>query len=196
MEKKQIRNLLEDCWKGVEVYYKSNSISSERSLQAEIYSNLRGLVGEHCKVLVEPSIEKYIPDIVVVDSNQILCIIEIKFAPHWWISGLTLKGDINKLSLYSKMKYFEPIIFGPKRVFDTNNKKWLGERTIFSFTDETVFCFAVITRNEAPSSTLLKLREYSSEIESIDNFCLLSGLITVDEEKALSSEEFIVESTF
>jgi hypothetical protein len=196
MDKMKIRNLLEKCWKEIEVYYKSNSISSERSLQAEIYSNLRKLVGKTCKVLVEPSIQKYIPDIVLVDSNQVICVVEIKFAPHWWISGSGLKGDINKLVLYSKLPDFEPVIFGPKRVFDANDKKWLGERTIFSFTDETVFCFAVITRNEAPSSNLAKLKKYSPEISSINNFCLLSGSITVYEEEGISSEEFTIESVF
>jgi len=196
MDKSQIREVLETCWKDVEIYYKSDSISSERSLQAEMYRSLRRLLGEGCKVLVEPAIDPYIPDIVVVDDARVLCVIEIKCAPHWWVSGPSLKNDIDKLSAYSSMNEFETGIFGPKRVFETKKGKWLGGRNIFSLNDETVFCFAAITRGEAPCSCLSGLKAYAPSLKHIQNFCLLSGAIHVDEASGSSSEEFTVEATF
>lgn len=183
--------MLAKCWKEVEYYYNSNSISSERSLQSMLFESLRrNSIENNDKVLIEPCIDSYIPDIVIVSSEVVRCIIEIKCAPHYWITDPALNTDIRKLREYSKLSEVALNIFGPKMIFDPWKKEWKTKSFKYAINENTLFCFAVIALKNAHLSKLQDLQKYIPDLLNFNNFCLLSGAVTLDLENVISTAEF------
>lgn len=191
--KKEMHEVLKDSWSDVENYYKSNSISSERSLQAILFESIRRHnTSKGDKVLVEPSIDSYVPDIVVVGQDNVRCIMEIKCAPHWWVTGPGLKKDLTKLVDYSRKSSIDLHLFGHDMIFDPWKKTWLTPSKEYVINDETLFCFAVISLKNETLASPERLQKYVPELQSI-KFCLLSGVINVDVNRRCSTSKFIVQ---
>ncbi len=133
-----VRDALRKAWSDVEKAYEAEKLNSERALQASIYNSLmQNLSPEHYTVLVEPGWNFIdppqnqcaipVPDLVIVRKEKsrktVLCAMEIKFAPHWWITRANIIKDLEKLDTYRKTKQVRLDIFGPRCTFDRDSRR-------------------------------------------------------------------------
>ena len=68
-------------WNRVREIYDTGYCLSERGLQAALYTELRREFPK-AGIVVEPRWEITIPDVVIVSSDEITDIFELKFVPH------------------------------------------------------------------------------------------------------------------
>ncbi len=87
-----------EIWSRIENLYFDGYMVSERGLQAALYAEFKILSG--VKVIVEPTWEVGVPDLVIVEKEQITDIFELKFKPHHYVSDYSLRWDIQKLLRY------------------------------------------------------------------------------------------------
>lgn len=94
-------------WAGVETIYESGYCLYEGGLQAALYKEL-SLEFSDCGIVIEPRWETQIPDIVIVNENEIVDIFELKFVPHWYPA---FARDIKKLLGYCGA---QPVTLNPR----------------------------------------------------------------------------------
>lgn len=82
-----------EIWSRIEAAYFDGYMVSERGLQAALYAELQTLPGVH--VIVEPTWQGMIPDLVLVEKGQITDIFELKCHPY-----PVFEDDIKKLFRY------------------------------------------------------------------------------------------------
>ena len=89
-----------DIWTLCQARYFEGFIVGERGLQATLYAELQAALPE-AHVVVEPTWEidreRLIPDLVIVEEEEITDIFEIKFVPYDYANW---KDDIKKLLTY------------------------------------------------------------------------------------------------
>jgi hypothetical protein len=87
----KVGNQVIEAWKRTVVNeYCNGHINSERSLQALLFSNLRAVFAEdetERRIFVEPTVQLpgagvIRPDIVICNSREAICFLELKFAPR------------------------------------------------------------------------------------------------------------------
>lgn len=83
-------------WGHVETIYQSGYCLYEGGLQAALYKELSREFPDW-GIVVEPRWKNRIPDIVIVNGNEIIDIFELKFVPHWYPA---FAKDIKKLLGY------------------------------------------------------------------------------------------------
>lgn len=156
MMRTAIENALENAWKEVKEAYDNEKINSERALQAVIYKSLTwNLDSKQFTVLIEPTWAEpistpdrssgLVPDMVIVNKRkgceEVLCVLELKCAPHWWIDRPNTLRDLQKLNQYRTTTTVRLDIFGPERKFDPNKKKWIPEQPAFKVTNDVALVF-------------------------------------------------------
>jgi hypothetical protein len=199
-----MRNILEDAWKIVGIFFKEHKINSERALQAVLYHALQNRISEELRIFVEPQIVKYrlngskepidnafVPDIVITNSDSVKCIMEIKFSPHNDFNKGLIEKDFRKFEQYQNKfdRKFYLDEFGERRVFDKKNKKWNPE-TIelrYDINEETVYCFAVLGLKDD-----INLIEAINKNYSNKNMCILAGFVEPNIQDNINKFEFNV----
>ena len=88
-------------WDRVKTKYESGYILYERGLQAALYMELSKEFPDW-GIVVEPHWESNIPDMVIVRSNEITDIFELKFVPTWYPE---FRADIQKLLAYEGLQH-------------------------------------------------------------------------------------------
>lgn len=170
------RNDLHIIWQDVESAYNSERINSERALQSMLYNAFTNRLSDDYLILVEPSLAGYCPDLVIVNrvKKAVMCILEIKFAPHWWHSENDVAYDLNKLNTYIQLcgSTVEFDIFGPERVFDCKQGVWVGGRPQYTVNQDTLFGFVDIAQKE---SVAISRERMSHPVAKMASFVLLSG---------------------
>lgn len=195
------------AWEDVEDAYRLEKLNSERALQAVIYSSLTSnsnLPRSHFTVLVEPTwaiianpaheeralqdlemANEAMPDLVIIDTSvptpTVVCLIELKFAPHWWHPRAKILDDLYKLLGYwkSKCTTVRLDLFGPSRIFNPKTRKWMKPQPICKVRDDALLVFADIERSDSETlKNMFFLGEQSlNELTSSDNFLFLRGAI-------------------
>ena len=190
-----MQRTLEKAWNEVGAFFKEHKINSERALQAVLYHTLINRLDNGYRVLIEPEIKlgtgKSNPDIVIIDSTSVKCIMEIKCSPHNVFGNKRIAKDLKKLDMYKNMEdntfYLDE--YGEKRVFNRNNKTWNPETKAqkYDINNSTVYCFAVLGLNDD-----VKLIEAINKVYNNDNMCILLGLITPCVDKNVNKMDFKV----
>ena len=91
-----------EIWSRIESLYFDGYMANERTLQAELYAELRNTL-PYVHVVVEPAwtvgsdTKKKYPDLVIVEKGQITDIFELKM---WGVNDVKLREDIEKLLRY------------------------------------------------------------------------------------------------
>lgn len=170
------RNNLSIIWRYVEVAYNSECINSERALQSMMYHAFMTVMPAYYIIFVEPTLAGYCPDLVVANrlTMEIECILELKFAPHWWHSEYHVRHDLNKIQVYNGLRgnSIQLDVFGPRRVFHVKRRMWTGGKPQYTISLDALFCFADIARKE---SVVVSRKRISHPIAKHANFVLLSG---------------------
>jgi len=100
----KVGNQVIEAWKRTVVNeYCNGHINSERSLQALLFSNLRAVFAEdetERRIFVEPTVQLpgvgvIRPDIVICNSREAICFLELKFAPR---AKADTKKDMRSIS--------------------------------------------------------------------------------------------------
>lgn len=152
----EIRGALKDAWIAVENAYKGEKLNSERAMQAVIYCSLiASLPNDKYTVLVEPGWNfidppaqgksGFEPDLVIVSTSRrvVLCAMELKFAPHYWIRRAEIISDLEKLEQYRETKRVRLDIFAQERPMD-DPKSWQLD---FSVEQNLMLVFATLSRD-------------------------------------------------
>ncbi|MBU4185424.1 MAG: hypothetical protein KKI12_06540 [Proteobacteria bacterium] len=168
-------------WQDVRLAYFDERINSERALQAMLYHSFTNRLDDKHLILVEPSLAGYCPDLVIVNRKEktVACILEIKCAPHWWHSENDVVYDLNKLNSYAQLTgtIIEFDVFGPKRVFDSKQGRWMDGRPQYSVTDSVLIGFVDIARKESVTASRDRM---AHPVTMLPNFVLLSGATDPD----------------
>ena len=91
-----------EIWSRIESLYFDGYMANERTLQAELYAELRNTLPD-VHVVAEPAwtvgsdTKKKYPDLVIVEKGQITDIFELKM---WDVNDVKLRKDIEKLLRY------------------------------------------------------------------------------------------------
>ena len=88
-------------WNRVREIYDAGYCLSERGLQAALYTELKWEFPK-TGIVVEPHWNITIPDVVIVSSDEITDIFELKFVPH---SYPKFNADIRKLREYKGLQH-------------------------------------------------------------------------------------------
>ena len=89
-----------EIWSRIENIYFNGYLASERTLQAALYTELRNTLPD-VNVVVEPTWNVGIPDLVIVEKGQITDIFELKFNPKPRPQDFPVfEEDIQHLLLY------------------------------------------------------------------------------------------------
>lgn len=119
-----LKKKLKYCWQQIEIIYNDGRICSERHMQAELFSLLlnQNETNENFQIFVEPSIygdNQYlyeiklngiIPDLIITENNEIVCVIELKYNPTGYIEygkDLTNLGKFASIMGYDYSVYLE-----------------------------------------------------------------------------------------
>ena len=190
-----MEEVLENSWKLVQEYYENHWLNSERSLQAILFhAIIRSEIPSDWRIFVEPMLgDGLVPDLVVLSPTSVKAIIEIKCMPHWWLERSKLNKDLEKLVYYSKQQHFEKDFFGPERVFDAHNKKWIDGKPLLSIDKDPVFAMVAITRDDSISADIKKIRDSYPDISKINNFVLMTGSVSPDIENNRNKHVFRVD---
>lgn len=83
----RIGNELSKAWTQTVKRYGNREIASERNLQACLFSDLSAELGANRRIFVEPTIvlpsgAKIIPDMVICNTREVICFLELKFSPR------------------------------------------------------------------------------------------------------------------
>jgi len=140
-----MKSILIDIWNDLGVNQDKYVMNSEHALQSIIYHLLYDKLASHnYKIFIEPWLENDRPDIMIVKSNIIKCIVEIKFSPHNYFNKKLTYNDINKLSSYLNKKEYGMWYYNKNNAFDVDRQEWGMTQPKFSISDETLLCFMVI----------------------------------------------------
>ncbi len=91
VKRSEVGHCLADAWLNVvKTEYCAGHINSERSLQGHLFAELRHQMrGEpNRQIFIEPRVdlkgeERVVrPDIVICNSNEVICVVELKYAPR------------------------------------------------------------------------------------------------------------------
>lgn len=192
---------LSESWRQIESMYTEERLNSERCLQAALYASMSRVFGSTARIFVEPSWdgEGMVPDLVICCGNEIRCVVEIKFTPHFWIPSARISSDLEKLQIYASYREKEVRLdyCGPRSRFDLKERKWQQPIQRFRLTTDALFVFAVISRREDRATTLDGIKKISPGIASIPGFVLLAAATDPDaacvEQR---SDEFFAPATF
>ncbi len=126
--------------------YASGMITTERALQAVLYSHIR----RHCpelQIYVEPGMLYYEngvpsakPDLVLCSKEKIILVAEIKFVPHYYPP---YKEDITKLKRF----FSEGANIGHKLQIDPRTGTFTGKP--YAISSKTKYAFFVVGRNDS-----------------------------------------------
>ena len=106
-----IKNLIIQAWnQSIAEDYCNQRINSERSLQASLWSHLNRKISKNRRLFIEPVMtirdkgenKKFIPDIVVCNTKEVISIIELKYLPR---TNPRYKKDIESLALIAKNRH-------------------------------------------------------------------------------------------
>lgn len=187
--------LLKRAWRDVEKDYLTHKLNSEHALQSSLYCALRRVLDPAVfTILVEPTFnaEKNKPDLIIRGDNVIHCVVELKFAPHYYVT--TAKKDIDKLIECSTYKKVRLDILGPDYHFDPKAKQWTPDMPVYAISPHTLYVFGILTRSDDPQGKAQNIKLLLEHTARNGNFCLLSGIVHTDDEKKVSvRSEFKVE---
>jgi hypothetical protein len=93
VKRSKVGHCLADAWQNViKSEYRAGHINSERSLQGHLFAELRHhMQGEpNRQILIEPRVDLEVeerkrivrPDIVICNANEVICVVELKYAPR------------------------------------------------------------------------------------------------------------------
>jgi hypothetical protein len=110
----QMEKAFKAAWTAAEVAYRAGKINNEATLQALVFGELRGALATS-KVLCEPRFDlgddgRFVPDIVVLDGDEITAICELKFVPHRYPA---YQPDLNKLKALSSSSRRHRCVLNP-----------------------------------------------------------------------------------
>lgn len=137
-----MKEKFEEAWKTCVSEYREGRVNSECTLQALLYSELRKAMPD-LVVLCEPHLEltkagMAYPDIVVLSSNEIVAVVELKFVPHHYP---LFRDDIAKLVHYADEAKEQNILLEPGTgKFDDRKHR---------FSKDCLLVFAVIGRSDS-----------------------------------------------
>ncbi len=106
---------IQDSWIEIEKIYNAGKIPSERHLQAELFHILvsNEQFASRSQIFIEPNIygasgnsksytlQGIIPDMLIVENQQVVCIIELKYCPSGYIQ---YEKDLTTFSKFYKLK--------------------------------------------------------------------------------------------
>ena len=157
-----LKKLIIKAWqKSVKKDYCIQRINSERSLQASFWSQLNTMLPENQRIFIEPpmrvktrgEIKKLIPDIVICNKKEVICIIELKYIPR---GQPQYQKDIESLALISQKR----------NQISISNKRYRGtikDGKEYSLSENLLFVWAGI--HAKPKSEIVKL--YSHKYKSL-----------------------------
>ncbi len=156
--KPELVNLIGDFWStAIAEAYKAGKITTERSLQASIYMELRQRL-PLLNIFVEPAINNFAsynsgsaPDLIVCDENKILLVAELKFVPHNYPH---YQHDIEKLKAF-----FDSRSCAEYRLSIDPKTGQFADNTHLA-TDQTTYAFFVVGRSDSAAV-------YRQEIKSL-----------------------------
>ncbi len=172
--------ILEKIWKeNVRSLYISGLISTERSLQAEIYRQLKNYTNYN--IWIEPTIffipsadlDYKKPDVIITKEREIVGIIELKYKPY---AETYYIEDIEKLYAFSNIpkEYKLPLFTIP------NSGEWSKKnKDLFTVSSNFLSVFAVIAWNNAWSLDIKKWGK--QKVKKPKNFLHLTGSISEKE---------------
>ncbi len=154
--------------------YASGKITTERALQAALYSHIRW----HCpelQIYVEPGMFYYEnggpsakPDLVLCSKAKIILVAEIKFMPHWYPR---YKDDLAKLKRFAS----EGTDIGHKLQIDPKTGSFTGKS--HRITSKTKYAFFVVGRNDSEGAQRDSMQSLLEPNQFEKNFALFYGRI-------------------
>lgn len=140
--RKPLQKQITEAWKKtIEVDYCNQRINSERSLQASLWSQLNSVLPPKTRRLfVEPTLtirgKRYLPDLVICNTKQVIAVIEIKYEPR-------------KLPSYRKDLETLRAIAANRHKLSLANTRFRGpeaDEPTYSFSDKVLFVWGGVHR--------------------------------------------------
>ncbi|WP_108371315.1 hypothetical protein [Limnohabitans sp. T6-5] len=169
-----LRCNLEATWTNtIQLYYNSQLINSEHSLQ--VYFCMELLKQFQSKnlqrrIFIEPNIQTScgirFPDVVICNSQEIICIVELKYAPR---GRPSIGKDLETLS------------FSTSEPFEIKNERYHGpsreDLKKYTVADDAIICWAGIYTGER-----INLTSIPKEQKFEDRFLQMDGLTNQDDD--------------
>ena len=163
--KHKYETIFVDAWDEIKSSYKSSCINSERTLQALLHCYLCNKLPSTI-VICEPTIElegadkvirKVIPDMLVLEGEEVTAVVELKFVPHDYP---VFEDDLEKLEVYARLADAGADKIRFRLLLDPDTGQFNDKQ--FSFSPQCLLVFGVIGRHdaealaEAPDEDILK----------------------------------------
>jgi hypothetical protein len=171
-----MKNILKDIWNDLGSKQDEYVMNSEHAFQSIIYHLLYDkLASRNHKIFIEPCLDNYRPDLMVVEANVVKCLIEIKFSPHNKFNKNLTRKDIRKLSSYLNKSEYSMWYFNKNNAFDIDKQKWGMLQPKFSICDETLLCFMVVGHEKDDTVNADYLNNELAKGRNANRYLILTG---------------------
>lgn len=172
-----MKEQFEKAWEACISEYRKGCVNSECTLQALMYSELRNSLPGHYVVFCEPRIVRsdlnaVYPDIVVISSNEIVAVVELKFAPHHFPKFRT---DIAKMASLAREVKAQNILL------DIKTGKFQDK--VHSFAKPCFFVYAAIGNKQSGAVCADTLTECFRNEEGVGESRFLPLTLAVPEDE-------------
>ncbi len=147
-----LQKILFKAWREtIQSCYAQQQINSERSLQVFYYEQISKLLHGSMKVFVEPKFSRdaddiVFPDLVICNSREIICVIELKYQPR---ATPSYHKDLQTLQYLAKNA----------KKLSLCNKRYRGEparESVYKFSANTIYVWAGVHQLDQKKGSLVE----------------------------------------